>query len=821
METNPLSAPREHSRVRVTARLLAAGLFAALPFQSAMAQNAAAPGTVAPAPAPAEQPESQPAAPAQQPTTPAPTDQPAPAAQSAEPSAQQAAPADPAPTDQPANDAPTAQPAAEPPAGAQPSPTQPSSEPNAEAPEPMPANPSPESGSSQQTPQNAGEAGAASAPQQAPAPNAASMARPAAPQMEVGADWPFWGGGPQARRYSPLSQITPENVKNLEKAWTYRSGDMPTEKTEGKYSPENTPLKVGNVLYLCSPMNIMIAIDAASGKEVWRYDPKVSPDAIPYGASCRGVSYYQVPDAAETQACAARVIEGTIDARLIAVDAKTGKPCEDFGEGGQVDLWEGIGEKVPGWYSVTASPAIVRGIVVTGAQVKDGQAENAPSGVVRGYDAVTGKLAWAWDLANPELTGMPPEGQTYTRGTPNMWTTATGDEELGYVYLPLGNSSVDYWGGNRSEAENEWSTSLVAIDVTTGKPVWRFQTVRYDLWDYDLGSQVSLIDFPKDGGTVPAVMLPSKQGDIYILDRRTGESLVPMKEIKVPGGGVEPENLSPTQPASGYHTLRKRDLVESDMWGVTPLDQLVCRIQFRLASYDGIFTPPTSDRHWIEYPGYNGGSDWGSMAVDPEKGIIIANYNDVPNYNRLLTRDEAEKRNLKPINEEESGGKAGSNAEGAGDAQAGAPYAIDVNAGWRAPFTGIPCKKPPLGGIQAIDLATGKTLWDRPLGEARRNGPFGIPSYLPLSIGTPNNGGPVVTAGGIVFIAAATDDLIRAIDVKTGETLWTDTLPAGGQATPIVYEADGREYLVIMAGGHHFMETPVGDYYIAYALPEQ
>ena len=643
------------------------------------------------------------------------------------------------------------------------------------------------------------------------------------PQREVGADWPQWGGGPGAQRYSPLNGITRDNVGALTKAWEYRTGDMPTEATEGKYSPEGTALKVGHSLYLCSAMNILVALDAETGVELWRYDPEVSPDAIPYGATCRGVTYFENPQAEENEACAARIIEGTLDARLIAVDAKTGEPCEDFGENGAVDLWDGIGERVPGWYSVTAPPALVRGIMVTGAQVKDGQAEDAPSGVIRGYDAVTGELAWAWDLGNPDLSGAPPEGETYTRGTPNMWTTATGDEELGLVYLPMGNSSVDYWGGGRSEAENEYSTSLVALDVTTGKPAWHFQTVRYDVWDYDLGSQVTLVDFPapNGGGTVPALILPSKQGDIYILNRETGEPLFPVEEIRAPIGGVEPQNLARTQPTSTYHTLRKDRLTAKDMWGVTPLDQLFCRIQFQRAQYDGIYTPPSVDKPWIQYPGYNGGSDWGSIAVDPERGLIIANYNDVPNFNQLIPREKADEMGLKPIDETAPESESGDNAaEGAGDPQAGAPFAIDVNAGWRVPFTGIPCKQPPLGGIRAIDLVTGETVWDQPLGTARRNGPFGIPSFLPKRIGTPNNGGSVVTKGGIVFIAAATDNLIRALDIETGEELWSDVLPAGGQANPTVYEENGREYLLIQAGGHHFMETPIGDWYIAYALPE-
>lgn len=669
----------------------------------------------------------------------------------------------------------------------------------------------------------------------APAPDAAQAATTAAParapqpQPAIGADWPFWGGDAQATRYSPLDRITRDNVGQLERAFVYRTGDMPTGSAEGKYAAETTPLKVGDQLVMCSAMNIMISIDAATGEENWRYDPQVSNDAIPYSASCRGVSAYTAPELPDDAQCKTRVIEGTIDARLIAVDLRTGQPCADFGQNGQVDLWQGIGERVPGWYAVTAPPAIVRGVLVTGAQVKDGQAEDAPSGVIRGFDAVTGQFLWAWDLGNPGYSGQPPEGETYTRGTPNMWTTATADEELGLVYLPMGNSSVDYYGSNRSDLENQWATSLVALDALTGVPRWNFQTVHKDVWDYDLGSQATLLDFPTgDGQTTPAILLPSKQGDIYILDRATGRPLTPVGEVAAPStGSVEPDFLSPTQPTSEWHTLRKDNLVEKDMWGFTPIDQLWCRIQFRRAHYEGFYTPPSADQRWIQYPGYNGGSDWGSVAVDTERRIIVANYNDVPNFNRLIPREEADAIGLRPINEVPPGTESGDNAdvgqsgaEGAGDAQAGAPYAIDVNAGWRNDGTGVPCTRPPYGGIRAIDLNTGKTLWDTPLGTARRNGPFGIPSYLPFKIGTPNNGGSVVTAGGLVFIGAATDNLFRAIDIETGETLWQDVLPAGGQANPISYEVDGRQYVLIAATGHHFMETPIGDYIIAYRLPE-
>jgi quinoprotein glucose dehydrogenase len=646
----------------------------------------------------------------------------------------------------------------------------------------------------------------------APVPTAEEAAQPS------GKDWVAYGGTNQALRFSSLNQINRSNVGQLKRVWTYRTGDLPDDKTKGKYSPETTPIKVGSNLYLCSAKNIIISLDAATGKEWWRYDPHVSDDAVPYGATCRGVAYYRNAAAPAGSLCAERIIEATLDARLLAVDTKTGKPCPDFGIDGSVDLSVGIGESVPGWYGNVAAPTIVRNIVVLGAQVQDGQAEDAPSGVIRGYDVVTGKLAWAWDMGHPDRTGAPPPGETYTRGTPNMWTSAAGDDALGYVYVPLGNSAVDYFGGNRKDYENKYSSSLVAIDVTTGKDVWHFQTVHYDVWDYDLGSQPTLADVKTDHGTVPAVVLSSKQGEIYVLDRRTGKSLFPVEERKVTtAGSVEPDRMSPTQPFSGFHTLAKPRLTEKDMWGMSPLDQLWCRIQFRQATYDGQYTPPTDKNQFLEYPGYNGGSDWGSVAVDPQKGVLIANYNNMPNYDRLLTRAQADAKGLAPINVPHDPPPPGYVEY---SVQTGAPFATQINPGWRQ-WTGLMCARPPYGGITAIDLATGKTLWDEPLGEARANGPFGIPSLLPLNIGTPNNGGPLVTAGGVIFIAAATDNLLRAIDIETGKVLWEDTLPAGGQATPMAFEANGREYIGFMAGGHHFMGTPVGDYVLAYALPQK
>jgi quinoprotein glucose dehydrogenase len=636
--------------------------------------------------------------------------------------------------------------------------------------------------------------------------------------MSAGADWPAYGGTYAARRYSPLAQITPANVGSLQPAWVFHTHDLPSAFAAKTYGAENTPLKVGDSLYVCTPKSLVYALDAASGRPRWRFDPKVADVWIPYTAACRGVAYFSVPGAALGAPCANRIIWGTLDGRLIAVDATTGAPCQGFGRNGQVDIKAGMGPVTPGMVSINSAPTIVRGVVVTGHQVLDGQRRDAPSGVIQGYDAVTGQLRWAWDMQQPDLTGLPPPGRTYTRGTPNMWTTASGDEALGLVYLPLGNTAGDYWSSSRGPLEKQFSSALVALDVATGKPVWRFQAVHMDVWDYDLGSQATLVDFPAPNGPVPALVLPSKQGDLYVLDRRSGAPLAPVREEAAPPGGVEPAMRSPTQPHSLFASLRKPDLTEKRMWGMSPIDQMACRIQFRMAAYKGPYTPPETKRRWIEYPGYNGGSDWGGIAVDPARGVIVANYNDMPNYNRLIPRADADRMGWKPRGEQ-TGATLGKGAEGAGDPQVGDPYAVQVNAGWRMPFTGLLCKEPPYGGITAIDLRTGKAIWDRPFGTARRNGPFGIASHLPFHIGTPNNGGAVVTASGLVFVAAATDDRIRAIDLATGRTLWSDALPGGGQATPAIYEYGGREFLVIMAGGHHFMETPIGDALVAYALP--
>ncbi|CDG39079.1 MULTISPECIES: pyrroloquinoline quinone-dependent dehydrogenase [Asaia] len=635
-------------------------------------------------------------------------------------------------------------------------------------------------------------------------------------------DWPAYGRDSNQSRFSPLDQLTPENVGKLKRAFVYHTGSKPGPGQANKWAAETTPIKVGNSLYMCSAMNDMMRIDAATGKEIWRHDAGVKYQSIPYTAACKGVTYYTSSTIPEGQPCHNRIMEATLDMRLIQVDAETGKLCEGFGFGGQVNLMQGMGESVPGFVSMTTPPPVINGIAVVNHEVLDGQRRWAPSGVIRGYDAESGKFVWAWDVNNPDNHHQPEPGKFYSRGTPNSWAAMTGDNELGLVYVPTGNSAADYYSAMRTDKENAVSSSIVALDVKTGEPRWVFQTAHKDVWDYDIGSQATKFDYHHaDGSVTPALLVPTKRGQTFVLDRATGKPLpeFPVVEKPAPASTMSDDPRSPTQPwSTAFPRLAFPDLKESDMWGMSPIDQLYCRIMFRKARYVGEFTPPALDKPNIEYPGYNGGSDWGSMAYDPQSGIVIANWNSTPMYDQLITRKKADALGLKPI-DNPTYNPAGGGAEGNG-AQADTPYGIVVTPFWNH-YTGMMCNKPPYGMIEAIDIKTKKVLWSRPLGTARANGPWNMPTGLPLNIGTPNNGGSVITKGGLVFVAAATDNQIRAIDIKTGKDVWSDVLPGGGQANPMTYEVNGKQYVAIMAGGHHFMMTPVTDQLVVYALPDE
>jgi quinoprotein glucose dehydrogenase len=623
-------------------------------------------------------------------------------------------------------------------------------------------------------------------------------------------DWLHYGNDAGGTRYSTLDQITPANVGKLQLAWTVHLGGLPND---GKEKIEATPIKIGDAVYLCTGYNDILSIDAESGKVNWRFNAKVDSSHILSGA-CRGVVYYEVPNA--TGACAKRIIEGTVDGRLIAVDAADGKPCASFGTGGQTSLLTGLGDVGPSYYMVTSAPALVRGKLVVGGWVLDGQYWGEPSGVIRAYDATTGKFAWAFDMGRPDDHGEPKPGQTYTRATPNSWAPMSADETLGLVYVPTGNATPDYYGGQRRPFDDKYSSSVLAIDAETGALRWSFQTAHHDLWDHDVASQPTLIDLPTPGGIQYALIQPTKRGELFVLDRRTGQPLRPVIEKPVPQRGIAPgERLSPTQPFSdAMPSFRGPNLRESDMWGLTPLDQLYCRILFKRARYDGPATPPGLDQPAVIWPGTMGGMDWGSVSIDRSRMVMIVNSNRVANYLQLMTRAAANKMDLLPYGQGPTRSMIGALP------QSRTPYAANMRPFLSPLYT--PCTKPPFGLLTAVDLRSGKVIWSKPLGTARDSGPLGFPSMLPITMGVPTLGGSLTTRSGVVFIGATIERAFRAIDVRTGKELWQARLPGGGQASPMTYWSakSGRQFVVIPAGGAPLLGAKPSDAIVAYALPK-
>lgn len=628
--------------------------------------------------------------------------------------------------------------------------------------------------------------------------------------VEPATDWRYFGHTPSGTRHAVVDQITPQNVSGLKVAWTYRTGEIPA----GSQGHVVTPLHVNGMVYGCTQSSQLFALDADTGKEIWHHDPKVQANNT--YPRCRGVGYYDAtPEQAATvtaagpQACARRIIATTVDARLVAVDARTGQACTDFGDHGSVSLRIGMGGQDQDLYFPTAAPTVVRDLIVVGGLVWDNQKTGEPSGVVRAFNARTGQLAWAWDLGNPAITREPPEGQTYTPGTPNVWSTPAFDDALGLIYLPTGNATPDFWGGHRTEADDRYSSSIVALDIATGRERWRFQTVHHDLWDYDVPSQPALYDVPDGhGGMLPALIQTTKRGQIFMLDRRTGTPIAQVEERPVPQGGVADDRTEPTQPYSvGMPSIGTEPLSEKRMWGLTPLDQLICRIDFRKARYEGEFTPP-SERLTIQYPSWLGGMNWGSVSIAENLGYMIVNDTRVAIWNRMIPRAAYDEKTL-------SGGGHEGNAP-----QAGTPWGIEQGR-FLSPL-GIPCQEPPYGTLTAIDLATRKIAWSTPLGTTEQTGPLGIATHLSMPIGMPTRGGPITTSTGLVFMAGTQDFYIRAFDVRTGKELWKGRLPVGAEATPMTYVSPktGRQFVLISAGGNS-ATTQKGDYIVAYALPDQ
>lgn len=634
-------------------------------------------------------------------------------------------------------------------------------------------------------------------------------------------EWRFYGRTPKGDRFSPLQQISTANVKNLKLAWTFRTGDTmrPGEDKGGtdaghEFNFENTPLKVGDTLYLCTGHSWVEAVDARTGKLKWKNDPHAATDKDVYLA-CRGVAYYEAPKGVATP-CPRRIIAPVLDARLMAVNADTGQLCSDFGWGGFVSLTQYLGHVPTGFHFVTSPPLVLNERVILGGWIYDNQAENEPSGAVRAFNPVTGAIEWAWDMGRPEgrQNFKPAPGEQLTRGTPNAWGVYTADPALNLVYLPLGNATPDYYGGNRRSFDEKYSASVVALDITTGAPRWHFQTTHHDTWDMDLPIGPSMVDVPDGrGGLTPALVQTTKRGEFFLLDRRTGAPLASVVEKAVPTAGTPGERHAPTQPYSvGMPSLSPKTLTEASLWGATPIDQMICRIQFRQNFYQGQFTPPQL-RKTIVYPAFDGVVDWNGAAIDPERKLLISMASYIPFVINQTPRNQMKRSVAPPWNGQgdEPKIKAGYSP------QYGTPYIGSVHP-WLNPLR-VPCNPPPWGTLTAIDLTTRKIVWQHPFGTTRDTGLFGTHTNLPLPTGIFNiGGGGVVTRGGLYFVGGTADDYLRAVDENTGRVVWRARLPAGGQANPISYAVDGKQYVVIAAGGHGGLGTRSGDYVLAYTL---
>lgn len=620
--------------------------------------------------------------------------------------------------------------------------------------------------------------------------------------------WSHYGATKKGTRYAPADQINLENVHLLERAWETRTGVPGTFK--------GTPIQVGDGLYLCTGQNIILSLDPDNGEERWRFDPQIDTPQIGFWDTCRGVTHYEAPNFRSLGVCEERIFTATTDARLIAVNKATGERCDDFGDNGEISLLPGMGDVKPGFYFVTSPPTIANDVLVLGGWVFDNVETDEPSGVVRGFDPISGDLLWAWDMGREDRAGLPPEGDTYTRGTPNVWSLTSADEELGLIYLPTGNATPDYYGGHRSEAMEKYSSSIVALEARTGRVRWHFQTTHHDIFDYDVPSQPSLVDIPINGEVRKAVIVPTKRAEIFVFDRETGEPLTEIAELPVPQTDLPDETTSETQPFSvGMPSFARDYIREADMWGITPFDHALCRIQYRGLRYEGPLTPPTTQGTLL-YPGVAGGMNWGSVAVDEVNNLMVVNSMHNPSVVRLYPRDQLN----------------GDEQYGIGGTQLGTPYAAYSFFFLSPIFT--PCLRPPYGEMAVVDLASQEVLWRRGLGTSQDQGPLGIASNLPLPMGMFYNAGSIVTGGGLVFMGGAVDSTLRAINIFNGEEVWTEDLGASSTATPMSYvsPSTGKQYVILTlpnAGNGLQLESSAnplnqtetsGGSVIAYALPD-
>jgi quinoprotein glucose dehydrogenase len=608
-------------------------------------------------------------------------------------------------------------------------------------------------------------------------------------QTAPDAGWPSYGNDPGGTRYSPARQIDRGNVAQLKVAWTYRTGALPyDEDLDKKAAFETTPILIDGKLFLSTPYDHVIALNAVNGTKIWEFDPKLEH---PYGFSevtSRGVSAWRDTSAKAGKTCGLRILIGTLDARLIALDGETGKPCADFGTNGEIDLTTEVKLRDPGDYQVTSAPAIYKDLVITGSSEGDNRAVTLERGIVRAFDVRTGKLRWTWDPIAPWAYQTSPR-----TGAGNAWSTISVDAQQDLAFIPTGSASPDYYGGYR-KGDNKWANSVVALRASTGEFVWGFQVVHHDLWDYDVASQPALFAW-KDG--TPAIAITTKMGRVFVLNRLTGVPLLPVEERPVIKSDIPGEESWPTQPASTISLVPEKLSVE-DAWGKDDKEKQWCAQQIKATRSGDIFTPP-SLQGTLVFPSNVGGVNWGSAAYDPQRHLLFVDTNRLPMFVKLIPRAELDAARKNATDSDRLHGEFAR--------QTGAPYAM-----FRTPLlapSGLPCNAPPWGTVAAVDLFEGKKVWDVALG-----------SFIPgMNTGTITLGGPMVTAGGIVFTAAAMDNYLRAFDSETGKEIWKYQLPAGGQATPMTYTIEGTQYLVIAAGGHGKLGTKQGDYVIAFKLP--
>jgi quinoprotein glucose dehydrogenase len=625
-------------------------------------------------------------------------------------------------------------------------------------------------------------------------------------------DWPAYGRDQGGSRYSPLTQINRVNVKQLKLAWTYRTGDVSDgKKTAGvKSAFEATPILVDGMLYLSTPFDRIIALDPETGAERWAYDPKIETSQHIAGSYVsRGVSTWLDPKASTAQSCRRRIFLGTLDARLIALDGATGKPCADFGDGGQVDLSKGVGDVQRTEYQVTSPPAVINDLVIVGSAIGDNQRVKETSGAVRAFDVRTGRLRWVWDPV-PRNSSDPAAGtwkgdSASFSGAANVWSLISADPLRDLIFLPTTSPSPDYYGGERI-GNNNYADSVVALRASTGKVVWHFQVVHHDLWDYDIPAQPALITVRRNGKEIPAVAVATKMGHLFFLNREDGKPLFPVEERSVPQTTVTGEVSSPTQPfPTSPRPLVPQKLTAEDAWGLTPAEREQCRTAISALRSEGIFTPP-SLQGTLMFPGDVGGMNWSGVAFDARRGLLIANTNRLARVVTLIPRAGLDRAKLTALR--------AANPESEYSSQRGTPYLMRRE--WLMSATSLPCNAPPWGTLVAVDASTGAVRWEVPLGTMPELAKVAGSSEW----GSLNLGGSIVTAGGLVFIAAARDDYLRAFDVETGKEVWKAALPAGGQATPMTYQLNkkSKQYIVIAAGGHGGLGTTLGDYVVAFTL---